>query len=53
MRTYIAFYKGREHVVQADSSYAAQLAAAEYFRARKSYDVTVMLADVEHSTAAI
>ena len=44
MFTYIAFYKGKEIEVKALSSYNAQLAAAKAFKARKSYDVTVMLA---------
>ena len=42
---YMAFYKGRTPVeVCAETSYAAQLRAAELFRARKSYDVRVVLA---------
>lgn len=53
MRTYIAFYKGKKVVVQADSSYSAQHIAAKHFKAKKSYDVTVMLVDVEHSTQHI
>lgn len=53
MRTYIAFYKGKKITVQADSSYAAQTAAAAQFRAKKSWEVTVMLADVAVDTASI
>lgn len=53
MRTYQAFYKGREITVQAESSYAAQLAAAHQFRARKSWEVTVVLADVPVDTASL
>lgn len=44
MFTYLCFYKGRELTLQAPSSYAAQLLAAKQFKARRSYDVTVMLA---------
>lgn len=44
MFTYIAFYKGKQIEVKALRSYDAQLAAAKIFKARKSYDVTVMLA---------
>ena len=52
MKTFIAFYRGRTHHVEADSSYSAQLKAAAYFRARKSYEVTVMLTDqVVHPAA--
>lgn len=43
MRAYIAFYRGREIQVQAESSYAAQLKAAAEFRARKAYEVTVVV----------
>lgn len=45
MNTYIAFYKGRQIEVKADTSYKAQLKAAELFKARKSYEVTVVLAE--------
>lgn len=42
---YMAFYKGRNPIeVCAETSYAAQLRAAELFKARKSYDVRVVLA---------
>ncbi len=53
MRTYQAFYKGREITVQAESSYAAQLKAAQEFRARRSWEVTVVLADVTVDTAVL
>ena len=53
MRPYIAFYRGRQLQVEAGSSYDAQLIAAKLFKARKSYEVTVMLADVEHSPAVL
>ena len=44
MFTYIAFYRGKEIQVQALSSYDAQRIAAEKFKARKAYEVTVILA---------
>lgn len=53
MFTFIAFYKGKQTTVNADSSYAAQQLAAAHFKARKAYDVTVMRADIEHSGAAL
>lgn len=53
MRTYIAFYKGRKIEVQAASSYAAQQEAAKVMKAKKSYEVTVVLADVPVSTASL
>lgn len=53
---YIAFYKDRKVGVKAKSSYDAQMTAAKYFKARKSWDVTVMIAEedgspVTHSTS--
>jgi hypothetical protein len=45
MNGYFAFYKGKQIEVYADTSYAAQLKAAAIFRAKKSYEVTVMLAE--------
>lgn len=45
MNGYIAFYKGKQLEVYADSSYQAQQKAAIQFRAKKSYEVTVVLAE--------
>lgn len=45
MFSYVAFYKGQRKELQAASSYAAQQAAAKMFKARKAYDVAVVLAD--------
>lgn len=45
MNTYIAFYRGRRVEVQADTTYEGQRKAAKLFRARKAYEVTVMLAE--------
>jgi len=53
MRTYIAFYKGQQKPIVADSSYAAQQLAAQLYKAKKSYEVTVVLADVEIDTASL
>jgi len=44
MFTYIAFYKNKQIEVKALRSYDAQEAAAKIFKARKSYEVTVVLA---------
>jgi hypothetical protein len=52
-RPYIAFYKGKKIEVQASTSFQAQCIAAEEFNARKSCEITVMLADIEHSTASL
>lgn len=44
VNTYIAFYRGRQVEVEAETSYAAQFKAAITLKARKIYDVRVMLA---------
>ena len=45
MNGYVCFYKGRRFEVYAETSYAAQQKAAAHFKAKKSYEVTVMLAE--------
>jgi hypothetical protein len=45
MNKYAAFYRGKQIEVESDTSYHAQLAAAEQFKARKSHEVTVVLAE--------
>jgi hypothetical protein len=55
---YKAFYKGKSIEVKANSSYEAQQLAAKQFKAKKSYDVTVVLCEkageqITHSTASI
>lgn len=42
---YIVFYKNKQKEIYADSSYQAQQKAAEEFKVKKSYDVTVMLCE--------
>ncbi len=58
MNGYLAFYKGKQIEVFADTSYQAQLKAAKIFKAKKSYEVTVIIAEsngkeVIHSTHEI
>lgn len=53
MNNYEAFYKGKRLSVQAESSYAAQLKAAVLFKAKKSYEVAVVIADKPISTATL
>lgn len=53
MRPYIAMYKGKKIEVTAASSYAAQQQAAALFKAKKTYEVTVYLADVVHNPSAL
>lgn len=58
MNGYICFYRGKRLEVHADTSYAAQLKAAAIFKARKTYEVTVMIAEsngapVVHSAASL
>ena len=42
---YKAFYKNKSIEVYAATSYKAQLKAAEQFKAKKSYQVTVVLCE--------
>lgn len=42
---YIAFWKGKKTEIRADTSLEAQTLAAHYFRCKKRYEVTVVLAD--------
>ena len=45
MNGYICFWRGKQIEVYADSSYAAQLKAAAILKAKKSYEITVVLAE--------
>ena len=45
MNGYIAFYRGKRIYICADTSYEAQKMAAATFKAKKSYEVTVVLAE--------
>lgn len=45
MNGYKAFYKGREIEVEAETSFEAQKQAAVTFKAKKAYEVTVVLCE--------
>ncbi len=45
MNGYKAFYRNKTTEVYAATSYAAQIEAAKFFKAKKSYEVTVMLCE--------
>lgn len=58
MNGYIAFYKGRKIEIEAETTYKAQLKAAALFKAHKTFEVTVILAEkngtqVTHDTTSI
>lgn len=58
MNGYVCFYKGKRVEVYADSSYVAQQKAATLLKAKRAYEVTVVLAEkggetVVHSTAEV
>lgn len=53
MRTYQAFYRGRNLTVTAASQFDAQKQAAILFKARRAWDVAVVLADVPVKTAEL
>jgi len=44
---YVAFYKGKEIDVYADTKYQAQKIAAAHFKAKKEWEVNVALAEVD------
>jgi hypothetical protein len=57
MNGYKAFYKGKSIEVKANTSYEAQQLASKQFKAKKSYDVTIVLCEkgddqVVHSTTS-
>ena len=43
---YKAFYRGKQADIYAKSSYNAQQEAAIYFKAKKSYEVSVILCEL-------
>lgn len=45
MFTYVCFYRGKQITVQALRSYDAQLEAAKRFKAKKAWEIAVVLAD--------
>lgn len=49
MYSFIAFYKGKSIEILAETTYEAQKLAAIQFKAKKSYEVTVMRADITHA----
>lgn len=51
MNTYNAYYKGKEIEVKAETSFKAQTKAAELFKAKKSYQVTIVLAELANGEA--
>lgn len=59
MNGYVCFYKGRRLEIYAETSFVAQQKAAVIFKAKRLYEVTVVLAEdddgeiVVHSTAEV
>ncbi len=58
MNTYQAFYRKKKTTVEAPTSLDAQRKAATYFKAKKSYEVTVVLTEkngkqITHSTGSL
>ena len=58
MNGYVCFYRGKKAEVYAETSFKAQQKAAEIFKAKKTYEITVVLAEkngnpVIHSTSNI
>lgn len=58
MNGYLAFYKGNKIEVHANSQSEARTIAVQQFKARKAWDVSVVLTEkdgvpVTHSTASV
>lgn len=58
MNKYVCMYRGKQVEVDADTTYKAQLLAAQMMKAKRTYDVSVYLVEVNgkeyvHSTAGI
>ena len=47
MNGYIGFYKGKQYEVQSDTSYHAQQAFAQKYGIKKSYEITIVLCEIE------
>ena len=45
MNGYVCFYKGKRYEMYADSAYGAQQTCAKLYKIKKSYDITVVLAE--------
>lgn len=44
---YVALYRGKRKEVYADTSYEAQRKAAKLFKAKREYEVTIVLCEAE------
>lgn len=58
MNGYVCFWRGKKAEVYAETSFEAQKKAAEIFKAKKTYEISVVLAEkngnpVIHSTSNI
>jgi len=53
MRFYKAFYRGKTCIVEATSSYHAQGLATVVLKARRSFDVAIVLVDVPLATNSL
>lgn len=52
MNGYVAFYKSKKMEVYAESSFQARQKAAAAFKAKKAFEVTVMLAEKDTDGSA-
>lgn len=50
MNKYICLYKGKKFEISADTSYSAQKICAQENRIKKSYEITVVLAEKNGTT---
>ena len=49
---YVAFYRGRRAEVYAETSYQAQQSAAKLMKAKKAYEVAIVLAEKDGAPVA-
>lgn len=53
MNTYKAFYRGKTVTVIAETQLAAQREASAFFKAKKPWEVAIVLADVPVATSSL
>jgi hypothetical protein len=45
MNGYVGFYRGKRFEVQSDSTYHAQMLIAKQYKIKKTWEITIMLAE--------
>lgn len=50
---YVCLYRGKQLIIHAPTTYRAQQLAAAAFRTKKPWEISVLRADITHSTASL